>query len=122
MPTTKKQNMPASKKPLETQRPTPDAKPATREPGGLRHVRTQEFSRDEKAIVLRLIRVLREPDYWLGAFIESLLMKNGELPTTEWINVGCRGKIHGANKRPVELARDAEKRLEQEFSPNVSLL
>jgi hypothetical protein len=32
------------------------------------------LSQEENSTVARLIRILREPDYWLGAFIDSLLM------------------------------------------------
>jgi hypothetical protein len=32
-----------------------------------------ELSEDELAIVVRLVRVLRERDYWVGAFVEWLL-------------------------------------------------
>jgi len=40
---------------------------------GPRPIPTSPFTTHEKAVVMRLVRVLREPDYWVGAFIEWLL-------------------------------------------------
>lgn len=56
----------------QTMRPAPAATPEPVKPP----CDEQGLSLEERAIVSRLIRVLRTPTYWLGPFIEWMLQKD----------------------------------------------